>query len=134
MFSIGQALRWVGAVIVAAIVYVIVCGIGALVWQKLGSDPLDAIKWILAVATSCAVLAGTFVFPREKWKVAAIVLSVLACLLPLGFLVRNAVFGVFSVVDVTELGGALLGGVFAYYLLRAATLGRIVNRHATGQK
>jgi ABC-type glucose/galactose transport system permease subunit len=130
MFSIGQALRWVGAVIVAAIVYVIVCGIGALVWQKLGGDPLGAMKWILAAATCCAVLTGTFVFPREKWKVAAIVLWVLACLLPLGFLVRNAIFGVFSAVDVAELGGASLGGVFVYVLMRAAAFDRIVNRRS----
>jgi|ERR1017187_2038432 hypothetical protein len=131
MFSVRRMLRWAGAVVAAVIVYVIVFAVGALMWQKFGGNPVEATKWTLAVATFCAVLAGTFTAPREDWKTAALALWLLALLFPLILLVYNSVSGHFMILNLFELAGALIGGFPAYYAVRIAPL---KTKHAAAQK
>jgi hypothetical protein len=134
MFGVRRVLRWVGAVVVAVIAYVIVFAIGALIWQRLGGNPLESTKWILAAATFCAVLTGTFIVTRENWRAAALAFWLLAILVPVALLVWNSLSGHFTALNLFELAGAVIGGFPAYYAVRIAPLSALKTKHAAGQK
>lgn len=134
MFSVRRMLRWVAAVIVAVVVYIIIFAIGALIWQSLGGNPLDSTKWILAAATFCALLTGTFIVPRENWKMAALVFWLLAILFPVGLLVWNSLSGHFTILNLFEIAGALIGGFPAYYAVRITPLRPVKPKPMAEQK
>jgi len=131
MFSVRRMLRWAGTLVAAVIVYVIVFAVGALKWQKFGGNPVEATQWTLAVATFCAVLAGTITAPREDWKTAALALWLLALLFPLILLIYNSLSGHFITGNLFELAGAFIGGFPAFYAARIAAL---KTKHARAQK
>jgi hypothetical protein len=64
MKSAGRVLRWAGAVAAGFIAYIAAFATGYLMWRRYGGDPADASRWILAIATCGAVLAGAFAAPR----------------------------------------------------------------------
>jgi cytochrome bd-type quinol oxidase subunit 2 len=134
MVRVRRILRWVGAVVIALIIYFIVFTVGALMWQKFGGNPSDATPWMIAAATFCSVLAGTFIVSREYWKTAALAFWLLALLFPLSFLIRNSMFGHFKVLDLYELAGTVIGGFPAYYAARIAPTSTLRAKRTAAQK
>jgi hypothetical protein len=128
MSNIGVLLRWTCAFVIAAVVYIIVFALGAVIWKQFGSDPLDTLQWSVALATTFAVISGTVILPREKWKAAALTLWLLALLAPFWFLLQSALSGRALLVNFVELGGGLIGGFIAFYSARIASSGRKINR------
>lgn len=118
MVGVGRMLRWPGAVVVGFIAYIAAFALGYLMWRKFGGDPADASRWILAIATCCAVLAGAFIVPRENRKAAALVLWLLALLFPVTLLLKNTLAGHFTTMNLFEFAGTLFGGLPAYYVVR----------------
>jgi|SRR5262245_350332 len=133
MSNVAVLLRWLGALIVAAIAYYIVFALGAVIWQQSGVERGSALHWIMTLATLVGVLAGTLIVPREKRQTAALVLWAIALLAPLWGLVQNALAGSFGLGNFIALGGTLLGGGIAFYSLRVAGSARRINR-VSGQK
>ena len=58
--------------------YVAAFAVGFFMWQAFGGDPAGASRWILAMATCCAVLAGAFTAARDARKTAALALWLLS--------------------------------------------------------
>lgn len=125
MFTVGRVLRWAGAVVVGLIAYVVAFAVGFFMWQAYGGDFAGASRWILAVATFCAVLAGAFTVARDHRKTAALALWALALLFPLALLIKNALEGHFTTMNLFELAGTVIGGLPAYYAVRIAPLGAL---------
>lgn len=125
MFTVGRVLRWAGAVAVGLIAYVAAFAIGFFMWQAYGGDPAGASRWILALATCCAVLAGAFTAARDHRKTAALALWALALLFPIVLMIKNALDGHFTTMNLFEIAGALIGGLPAYYAVRIAPLGAL---------
>ena len=134
MFSFRQALRWGGAVVVAVVVYIIVSAIGALIWQRFGGDPLSSVQWILAAATFCAVLTGTFIVPRENWKLAALTIWLLAIFYPASLFVWSSLSGHFSTVGLYEIAGTLIGGFPAYLSVKNIRWSALKTKNAVERK
>ncbi len=122
MAGVGQLLRWGSAVVVALLAYAIAFVVGYFMWRRFGGDPADASRWILAIATLCAVLAGAFTVAREKRKAAALALWFLAALFPIALLAKNTLAGHFTTTNLFEFGGTMIGGLAAYYVVRVAPL------------
>lgn len=116
----GRVLRWVGAAMIGFIAYLAAFTLGYLMWRRYGGDPAGASRWILAIATCCAVLAGAFIVPREQRKAAALALWVLALLFPAALVLKNALAGHFTSINLFEFAGTLFGGLPAYYVVRIA--------------
>ena len=125
MVHVGRVLRWAGAVVVGLIAYVAAFAIGFFMWQAFGGDPAGASRWILAMATCCAVLAGAFTAAREARKAAALALWALALLFPVVLMIKNALEGHFTTMNLFEIAGTLVGGLAAYYAVRIAPLGAL---------
>ncbi len=125
MVTVGRVLRWAGAVVAGVAAYVAAFAVGFFMWQAFGGDPAGASRWILALATCCAVLAGAFSVPRENGKAAALALWALALLFPLALLIKNAVEGHFTTMNLFEIAGTVIGGLPAYYAVRIAPLGAL---------
>jgi hypothetical protein len=120
MIGVGRVLRWAGAVVVGFAAYILAFALAYLMWRKFGGDPEDASRWILAIATCCAVLAGAFVVPRGDGKAAALALWTLALLFPVALIVKNTAAGAFTTMNLFELAATLFGGLPAYYVMRIA--------------
>jgi hypothetical protein len=114
MPRLGLTLRWTAALLTAVVVHVAVLGLGAVLWQRIGGDPLAAVSWMVAAGTLAAVLAGTIVVPRERRRTAAFVIWMLALSPYLWFLVSH-----FSVPHLETFGAALNGGMVAYLAIVA---------------
>jgi hypothetical protein len=125
MVTVGRVLRWAGAVVASVAAYVAAFAVGFFMWQAYGGGLAGASRWILAVATFCGVLAGAFSVPRENGKTAALALWALALLFPLALLIKNALEGHFTTMNLFELAGTLIGGLPAYYAVRIAPLGAL---------
>jgi hypothetical protein len=123
MVRVGRVLRWAGAVVAGVAAYVAAFAVGFFMWQAFGGDPAGASRWILAMATCCAVLAGAFTAARDARKTAALALWALALLFPVVLMIKNAVEGHFTVMNLFEIAGTLVGGLAAYYAVRVAPLG-----------
>ena len=123
MFTVGRVLRWAGAVVVGLIAYAAAFAVGFFMWQAYGGGLAGASRWILAVATFCAVLAGAFTAARDNRKTAALALWALALLFPIALLIKNALEGHFTSMNLFEIAGTLIGGLPAYYAVRIAPLG-----------
>ena len=123
MIGAGRMLRWVGAAVAAFLAYIVAFALGYLMWRTFGGDPADASRWILAIATCCAVLAGAFIAPREHRKAAALALWLLALLFPVTLLLKNTLAGHFTTMNLFEFAGTLFGGLPAYYVVRIAPPG-----------
>jgi len=123
MIDVGRVLRWAGAVVVGFAAYIVAFALGYLMWRKFGGDPADASRWILALATFCAVLASAFVVRRDDGKTAALALWALALLFPIALIAKNTVAGHFTTVNLFEFAGTLFGGLPAYYVVRIAPRG-----------
>ncbi len=117
-----RVLRWAGAVAVGFIAYFAAFATGYLMWRKFGGDPADASRWILAIATCGAVLAGAFVVPPDNRKAAALALWLLALLFPVALVLKNTLTGHFTTMNLFEFAGTLFGGLPAYYVVRIAPL------------
>ena len=122
MSGVGLGLRWAGAVAVGFATYILAFALGYLMWRKFGGDPADASRWILALATCCAVLAGPLAVPPRNRKAAALALWTLALLFPLALIVKNTAAGHFTTMNLFEFAGTLFGGLPAYYVVRMAPL------------
>jgi|HubBroStandDraft_4_1064222.scaffolds.fasta_scaffold295276_1 hypothetical protein len=123
MSRLRLILRWVGALLVAVLVHVSVLGLGALIWQHFGTDPVRTLDWTLSIATFVAVLVGAIVVPRGQWKAAALAIWKLAIVYYLWFVLKNALTGHFSSAALGQFTYALLGGAAAYYAFRSGLLG-----------
>jgi hypothetical protein len=122
MVTVRRVLRWVGAVVVGVVAYVIAFAIGFFMWQQFGGGLAGASRWILAAATFCAVLAGAFTAARDARKTAALALWALALLLPVVLMIKNAFDGHFTAMNLFEVAGTLIGGLPAYYAVHIAPL------------
>jgi hypothetical protein len=125
MVRVGRVLRWAGAVVAGVAAYVAAFAVGFFMWQAFGGDPAGASRWILAMATCCAVLAGAFTAARDARKTAALALWALALLFPVVLMIKNAVEGHFTTMNLFEIAGTLVGGLAAYYAVRIAPLGAL---------
>jgi hypothetical protein len=125
MFTVRRVLRWAGAVVAGVAAYVAAFAVGFFMWQAFGGDPAGASRWILAAATCCAVLAGAFTAARDNRKTAALALWALAMLFPIALLIKNALDGHFTTMNLFEIAGTLIGGLPAYYAVRIAPLGAL---------
>ena len=123
MVTVGQVLRWAGAVVAGVAAYVAAFAVGFFMWQAYGGGLAGASRWILAVATCCAVLAGAFSVPRENGKTAALALWALALLFPIVLMIKNVFEDHFTTMNLFEIAGTLIGGLPAYYAVRIAPLG-----------
>jgi hypothetical protein len=119
----GLILRWVAALLVAGITWIVVAGLGAVVWKKLQTDPVIAVQGTISLATLLAVLGGAFVVPRKQWKVAALTIWILFVVCFLFFVLRSMLSGRTWVADFEEFCSALIGGFFAYFSVRLAAFG-----------
>jgi len=133
MIGVGRVLRWAGAVAVGFAAYILAFALGYLMWRKFGGDPEDASRWILAVATCCAVLAGPLVVPPCHRKKVALALWILALLFPVALIVKNTAAGAFTTMNLFELAGTLFGGLPAYYVVRLAPLSRLRTEEETAR-
>ena len=124
MIGVGRVLRWAGTVVVGFIAYIVAFALGYLMWKKFGGDPADASRWILAIATCCAVLAGPLAVRPPHRRAAALALWALALLFPVALIVKNTAAGHFTAMNLFELAGTLCGGLPAYYVVRLAPLSR----------
>lgn len=122
MDGVGLGLRWAGPVVAGFLAYILSFALGYLMWKKFGGDPADASRWILAIATCCAVLAGPLAVPPRQRKQAALALWALALLFPIALIAKNAVAGHFTGMNLFEFAGTLFGGLAAYYVVRIAPL------------
>lgn len=122
MSGVGLGLRWAGAVAVGFAAYIFAFALGYLMWRKFGGDPKDASRWILAVATCCAVLADPLAVPPRNRRAAALALWTLTLLFPVALIVKNTAAGHFTTMNLFELAGTLFGGAPAYYVVRMAPL------------
>jgi hypothetical protein len=120
MKSAGRMLRWAGAAAAGFIAYIAAFAAGYLMWRRYGGDPADASRWILAIATCGAVLAGAFAAPPQYRKAAALALWVLALLFPVALVLKNTLAGHFTSMNLFELAGTVFGGLPAYYVVRIA--------------
>ena len=120
MKTVGRVLRWVGAALIGFAAYLAAFALGYLMWRRYGGDPAGASRWILAIATCCAVLAGAFIVPREQRNAAALALWILALLFPLALVLKNTLAGHFTGMNLFEFAGTLFGGLPAYYVVRIA--------------
>src|SRR5215467_8262251 len=130
MSNIVTVLHWLGALVVATIVYSIVFALGAVIWQHSEAERGSALHWIVTLATMLGVVAGTFIVPRAKWQAAALVLWAIALLGPIWGLVQDALAGRFGLANFVALGGTLLGGGIAFYSVRVTRSARKINRVA----
>jgi hypothetical protein len=125
MIRVGRVLRWAGAVVAGVAAYVAAFAVGFFMWQAFGGGLAGASRWILAMATCCAVLAGAFTAARDARKTAALALWALALLFPIVLMIKNALEGHFTTMNLFEIGGTLVGGLAAYYAVRIAPLGAL---------
>jgi hypothetical protein len=120
MIRVGPILRWAGAVVVAFLAYIVAFAVGYLTWRKFGGDPEEATRWILAIATCSAVLAGAFAAPAKHRMAAALAIWVLALLFPVTLVLKNTLAGHFTTMNLFEIAGTLFGGLPGYYVARIA--------------
>jgi hypothetical protein len=128
MRTVGAILRWVGAVFAAALTFVIVYVVGALVWRSFGTNPVTTVDSQNFIAAFLAVSAGTYVVAREQRRTAALVLWILVCAGPLWFVLQDVVGNHFSLVDFAAFCSVLLGASTPMILARSRLLrGKRVN-------
>jgi hypothetical protein len=134
MSRLGLILRWVGALLVGALVYVTVAGLVAVIGRQFGADPIGTIGCTINLATIAAVFGGTFIVPREQRKTAALIFWLLATAVPFWFVVQPALSGRFPLINFLLLFSAMIGGYVAYALVRSGLFdGRRINRDATSR-
>jgi hypothetical protein len=102
-------LRWLAALLIAAIVYLVVFLLGVALWRHFGGDVVTALSLQVMAATSAAVLGGTFVLPRQQRRDGAFVIWMLVLCPFLYDLVRH-----FSAPNLNLFGAALMGGWAVY--------------------
>jgi hypothetical protein len=111
MSRLPLILRWVAALVAAAIVHVVAIASGSVLWQRFGGDVITAISWMASIGTFAAVLLGTIILPRKQWRVGAFVIWMLSAAIYLWqFLVDH-----FAAKDVYVLSSALMAGWFGYF-------------------
>jgi hypothetical protein len=109
MSHLGLILRWTAALFIAVIVHIAALGLGAVLWRRFGGDAATAVSLMVTAGTLAAVLAGTLVLPRERWRTGAFVIWMLALIAYLWPLVYY-----FSALNLETFGAALIGGTAAY--------------------
>jgi hypothetical protein len=129
MWKISIIVRWLCALLTAAVAYVVVAIGTALVLRYFGSSS-DTINDLSVMwGATAAVVAGTLVVPREHWKISAAVLAMLTMVLTLGLLGFAWSIGSVRTVHYSNViysaGGCLVG-----YVLLRQLFGRVVNRVA----
>lgn len=130
MSKLKLAFRWLGAIVLAFIVYLVVFGAGAVIWQQFGTNARDTIQWSVGLGTALAMISGAHVVPREQRFIAAVTILVLALLLPLGALVQNVLSSDLRVTNVIQLIGTLFGGFIGGYATRIGMRTGRINRVA----
>jgi|HubBroStandDraft_4_1064222.scaffolds.fasta_scaffold21706_3 hypothetical protein len=130
MRAVGVILRWVGAVFAAALIFVIVYVVGALIRHRLGAYP-SRLDWPSLMAAFLAVTAGTYVVAREQRGTAALVLSILICAAPLWAVLQGVLGSHFSFVNFETFCSVLVGSSTHLMLARSGFFsGKRANRVA----
>jgi hypothetical protein len=130
MYTAKLLLRWIAAIVAAAIVYIVVFVVGALIWQRFGTNALGTAQWSTTIAIALAMMVGAFIVPREQWRAAALAILCIALLFPFWGLLKGALSGALHWISLIELLAMLTGGGIAYYALRTAFAGQKINRVA----
>ena len=123
MSRVGPILRWAGAVAIAFLAYIAAFALGYLTWRRFGGNPEEATRWILALATCSAVLAGAFAAPAKHRMAVALTIWILALLFPITLVLKNTLAGHFTTMNLFEIAGTLFGGLPGYYVARIAPQG-----------
>jgi hypothetical protein len=130
MSNFAAVVRWVCVLLVAVLVYVAAFLLFAWGWTQFGGSAASAYQSAVTFGTFAAVIGGTTVAPRPRWKVAAATLAALALIFPLVLFLRALSAGDLSLLNFIDVIGALAGCVMAYVVLRSAFSGRKINRVA----
>jgi hypothetical protein len=124
-------LRWVGAMFTAALIFLIVFTVGALIWRRFGTNIVTTVHWQNFFAAFLAVTVGTLVVRREQRGTAALVLSIFIWAGPLWFVVHDVLVRHYSSLDLEALSGAIIGTLTPLLMARRGLFsGRLVNRVA----
>ncbi len=115
MSRLAMMSRWIAAFLVAAVVWLTVVTLGALIWQNFGTDPVVTTDWAICVATLLAVICGTFVVPPGQRKAAAFTLWMLPLVFILWAILQNALSGRSWVANLGEFSSTFVGGLIAFY-------------------
>lgn len=129
MFIILSGLRWIGAIVVAVIVFVVALAACAFVWKTFGTHPVRTMEIGMASATTFAILFGAHVVAREQRRAAALALWAFAVAAPLYGLGQNLSSGQFSPTNLAELLWTLSGGLLGNYLVRLTVRQQERRRH-----
>ena len=113
MFRVRSILRWMAALLLALITWIIVVALGGLIWQRFQLDT-DFVKGTIGLATFLCVLSGSIVVSRVQRKTAALTIWLLVASYFLFFVLSSALSGRFSLPDFEAFGSALTGGYLAY--------------------
>jgi hypothetical protein len=127
MSKASLALRWIAAVAVAIVVYVVVFVLAALIGNHIGASSAS-LNWPLVIATAAAIIAGVVITPVEHWRTAVFVFWLLALLFPLWLIIKSAAQGAPMLENVPGLGAAIVGGFIAFISVRTIRPTRKINR------
>ncbi len=120
MPTILRVARWLGAVIVAILVFGLAFEVGVWLWHHITHQTFLEPDWLVGFSSFWAILAGTLVVPRADWTKAALALWCLALAPPSYYLARFILFGHLSRANLVEPGSVLLAGVLVYGMARLA--------------
>lgn len=123
MSRLGLIFRWIAALLIAVIANIAALGLVAVLCQRFGADPVAAVNGMAGAGTFAAILAGTFVLPRERWRTGALAIWVLTVIPYLLFSIYH-----FSALNLEAFGAALTAGMIVYLSIFNST--RAVAQHS----
>jgi hypothetical protein len=123
MLNMSLALRWIGALVCALMIFVLVLAVGAVIWRQFGTNAASTIRLSECLAAGAAVLGGALVVPRSMARSAALVIWALALAFPGYVLAEEVLTGRFEITALWQFADLLLGGFSGYYIVRSGGLG-----------
>ena len=126
--ALKVAARWFAAMMVAALVYLLIWTVVALVWKNVGGNAQNAYTISVLLSSAVAVFVGSSIVPRHQWKLAFCILAALASLGPIWFFAQASIAGNLKPLNIIDVGFTFIGSFIAYQALRAGLTGRRIRR------
>lgn len=119
-----QVMRWVIAVPVATLSFMLGFMSISLAWKHLDLDPIETFIWMIAFGTILATSVGASIVPLAHRKIALWLFPGIVVSLALFGLLRDLITQGSLKLDLLELFGSLGGGIITAYTFRRLNLSR----------